>query len=239
MRDRARRLERALAPQQRLQVGAVDVPHRDEEASVGLARLVHGDDVRVVEARREPRLAQQPLAEAGVVGEPLQEDLQRDAPPEPLVAREVDLPHAAAADQLLDEVLGDGRSDSDVRLDGQCRPLSSRRAHLRAARWTDPGGMLDGSIADDQLRAGTVSPVKAPASDAKRKRRRKTLRWFVIYTLALLAIAAVSVWKHQWSVAADDPPHRRGLLPHDALVRAEALRIFLCNVRTKGVRECG
>ena len=61
--------------------------------------------------------------------------------------------------------------------------------------------MLDGSIADDQLRAGTVSPVKAPASDAKRKRRRKTLRWFVIYTLALFAIAAVSVWKHQWSVA--------------------------------------
>ena len=61
--------------------------------------------------------------------------------------------------------------------------------------------MLDGSIPGDQPCAGTVPHVKAPASDAKRKRRRKTLRWFVIYTLALFAIAAFSVWKHQWSVA--------------------------------------
>ena len=75
-RDRASRLEGALATQQRLQVGSVDVPHRDEEASFRLARLVHRDDVRMVEAGRESRLAQKPFAEAGVIGEPLEEDLQ-------------------------------------------------------------------------------------------------------------------------------------------------------------------
>ena len=63
------RIERAFATQQRLQVGPVDEAHRDEQAPVCLARLVDRDHVRVVEPRREPRLAQQPLAEAVVVGE--------------------------------------------------------------------------------------------------------------------------------------------------------------------------
>ena len=58
------RRQGALAPQQRLEVGPVDVAHRDEQAAVGLARLVDRDDVRVVEARREPRLAEHPVAEA-------------------------------------------------------------------------------------------------------------------------------------------------------------------------------
>ena len=56
-RDRPGGLERALAPQQRLEVTARDVAHGDEQAAVALARLVDRDHVRVVEAGREARLA--------------------------------------------------------------------------------------------------------------------------------------------------------------------------------------
>ena len=106
-RDRARRLERALATQQRLQVGPVDVAHRDEEAAVGLARLVDRDDVRVVEARGEPRLAEHPLAEPFVVGEALAQQLQGDRALEPHVERAVHLAHAAAPGKSADLVAGD------------------------------------------------------------------------------------------------------------------------------------
>ena len=40
-----------------------------------------------------------------------------------------------------------------------------------------------------------------PVSETKRRRRRRTGFWFAFYTLVLLAIAGVSVWMHQWSVA--------------------------------------
>ena len=99
--------ECAVPPQERLEIRAVDIPHRDEEAAVGLAGLVDRDDVRVVEARREPRLAQQSLAEALVVGERFREELERDRPLEPNVARAVDVAHATAPDEGLDLVAGD------------------------------------------------------------------------------------------------------------------------------------
>jgi hypothetical protein len=38
----------------------------------------------------------------------------------------------------------------------------------------------------------------SPATGA---RRRRTHRWFVFYTVVLLAIVAVSIMTHQWSVA--------------------------------------
>ena len=85
VRDLARR-SRPRAPassapsraQQRLEVGPVDVAHRDEQAPVDLAGLVDRDDVRVVEAGREPRLPQQPLAEALVLRESRGQHLERD-----------------------------------------------------------------------------------------------------------------------------------------------------------------
>ena len=59
-----RRLQRALRAQERLEVGALDVAHGDEQAAVGLAGLVDRDDVRMVDRRRELGLAQEPLAKA-------------------------------------------------------------------------------------------------------------------------------------------------------------------------------
>ena len=52
-------VERALALEHRLEVAALDVAHGQVELSVVLARLVDGNDVRVVERRGEPRLLQE------------------------------------------------------------------------------------------------------------------------------------------------------------------------------------
>ncbi len=93
-----------MAAKQRPQVGPVHVAHGDEEATLRLARLVDRHDVGMVEGRREARLAQQALAEALIPGEIRAEDLERNRPVEARVAGEVDLAHAAAADQLLDLV---------------------------------------------------------------------------------------------------------------------------------------
>jgi fatty acid desaturase len=38
-------------------------------------------------------------------------------------------------------------------------------------------------------------------TEERRRRRRRTGFWFAFYTVALLAIAGVSAWTHQWSVA--------------------------------------
>jgi hypothetical protein len=66
-RQRARRLQCALAPEERLEVGALDVAHRDEEPPVGLACLVDRHDIGVVEARRDARLAEHSVSEGLVV----------------------------------------------------------------------------------------------------------------------------------------------------------------------------
>ena len=60
-----------------LQVAAADQPHRDDQLAVLLAGVVDGDDVRVLEAGREPRLAQEAVAEALVAAEVACDHLQR------------------------------------------------------------------------------------------------------------------------------------------------------------------
>ena len=77
----------------------LDEAHRDEQPVVDLPRLVDGNDVRVVEGRGDPRLAEEPLAKDLVLGIPLGEQLQRDAALEPRIAGAVDLAHAAAPDE--------------------------------------------------------------------------------------------------------------------------------------------
>ena len=69
-----------------------------------LAGVVHGDDRRVVERRRGLRLAAEPGLEGRVAGEVGAQDLDRDGPAEARVVADVDLGHAAAADELADLV---------------------------------------------------------------------------------------------------------------------------------------
>jgi hypothetical protein len=106
LRDERKRLRggKRPIPEQLLEVLPLDVAHRNEDAPVGLARLVDRDDVRVVERGRELRLGQQPLAEALVLGEARREQLERHLPLQPPILGELDDPHAAATEHVLDPV---------------------------------------------------------------------------------------------------------------------------------------
>ena len=107
----SRRAQRAAGGDPPLQVAALDQPHRDDQLAVLLAGVVDGDDARVVEPGGEPRLAQEPLAEALVVGEVAGDHLERHRPVEGEVGRPVDDAHPAARDQRVDPVPAESRAD--------------------------------------------------------------------------------------------------------------------------------
>ena len=77
----------------------------DEVVGVAFAAdVVQGADVRMIERRDRARLALEPVAHLGVVGEMRREDLHRDVAPEPRVLRPVDLAHAAGTERADDLV---------------------------------------------------------------------------------------------------------------------------------------
>ena len=118
----ARRVQRAEPPEERPHVSPADIAHRDEQDSGGLTGLEDRDDVRMVNGRGSPRLADEPLAERVVPGDLGRQDLQRDPPAEP----PVDDRHAAPADLLLQPVAGDLRASRGVA--GRGRDFVSHRA---------------------------------------------------------------------------------------------------------------
>ena len=136
--------ERSAGSQQGLEVGAVDVAHRDEQPAIDLAGVVDGDDVRVVEARRQPRLVQEPLAEALVLREALGQHLERHRAAQTHVAREVDLAHAAPSDPLPDLVDAEHGPFERVwlthRLVPSCTPSPTRTSAATAGRSGAPKG---------------------------------------------------------------------------------------------------
>ena len=86
----------------------LDVAHRDvERPVVALARVVDRDDVGVVDRRRGARLADEAIAEVGVLGELRGDELQRDRAIEVELERSIDHPHAAAARDPQDAVAGE------------------------------------------------------------------------------------------------------------------------------------
>ncbi len=96
---------------QRLQVRPVDVAHRDVENSLGVARVVDRDDVRVQQRGGRSRLADEPFAEALVLGQLRREQLEGDHVPEPQVLGAIHHAHAATTADALDPVSGENRSD--------------------------------------------------------------------------------------------------------------------------------
>ena len=64
----------------------------------------------MVERGGDPRLAQEALAEALVLGELGRDHLERDLAAEALLVGTVDRTHASAADERFDPVAGDRRS---------------------------------------------------------------------------------------------------------------------------------
>jgi hypothetical protein len=75
---RALRLHPPVRAQLLVQVRARHPAHHQVQPAVLLARLVHGDDVRVIDRRGHPRLALEALAEVAVGGVLGRDQLQRD-----------------------------------------------------------------------------------------------------------------------------------------------------------------
>jgi hypothetical protein len=82
---------------------ALDVGHGEPELTVGFARVVHGQDMRVLQSRGRADLAQEPLG-AQAQCQVREEDLERDGPVVAEVAGEVDHGHAAAPELSLESV---------------------------------------------------------------------------------------------------------------------------------------
>ena len=101
--ERARQVERAVARDDRLERLARHELHHDEEDVLLLLRGQDRDDVGMIEAGEQPRLAQQ-LAEVDAL---LVRNLERDFLVDPGVFREVDRAEAAAADRREDLVFPD------------------------------------------------------------------------------------------------------------------------------------
>ena len=102
--DRAGGPERALFLQQSLEIRALDVAHGEVELPVGLAGVMDGDDVGMLERGSEARLDEEALAKPAILGKAWREQLERDGSLERDVIGAVDDAHATAPEQLLDAV---------------------------------------------------------------------------------------------------------------------------------------
>ena len=126
---RARRRQRAFGRDQRPQVVAGDEAHREVEHPVLLARPEDGEDVGMVERRREARLDDEALAEAAVARELRRDQLERHPAVQRELDRLVDDAHAAAPDHPLEAVAGDhgaeGGLDHDPFLPALSRPVGT------------------------------------------------------------------------------------------------------------------
>ncbi len=93
---------------------AGDVLHREVQPAVVLADEVDVRDVRVLDASLCARFADQPIAARGVVRGRGRQHLDRDRAIEREVGREVDLAHAARAEEALDAVVAQARAGLEL-----------------------------------------------------------------------------------------------------------------------------
>ncbi len=84
--------------------------HHQVAVPVVLADVVDGRDVRMVERRDRARLAFEPPQPVAVGREGGRQDLDRDAAPEPRIARTIDLAHPAGAEQADDFIRSEMRA---------------------------------------------------------------------------------------------------------------------------------
>ena len=95
----------ADAPQQRGEVLAVDVLHRQEVLAVGFADVVHAADVRMRDLARRCALRCGAASDTPrSCGSDCRQKLQRDGLAEPEVIGAIDLAHAAAAEEADDPI---------------------------------------------------------------------------------------------------------------------------------------
>ncbi len=80
----------------------VDELGGDEVRAVGLADLVNGEDVRMIQCRRRPSLANETLHSVAVVGEFRRQDLEGDVAAKRRILHQIHLAHPAFADWRQD-----------------------------------------------------------------------------------------------------------------------------------------
>ena len=138
---------------------AVEELHDDVRgAIVHLVHVGHAEDVGVLELRGGDRLAPEPLQSLGIAREVRVQRLDREALAQGDVAAEVDLPHAAFADLLLDAVLpADDEVEERILLgsadDQQLRGVRDAELHriivLSVALRTNPHARLPLAVHHD------------------------------------------------------------------------------------------
>ena len=142
--------EAADALQQRGEILAVDVLHRQEHAAVGPRRCRRRGRRSVRHLPRDAHFVVEPREPLRILGHRRRQELQRDGLPEAEILGAVDLAHAAAAEQAEDAVaLGQQRARRDplARWPGAGRrqPAGTRRRargwlrRVRAAARLQPG----------------------------------------------------------------------------------------------------
>ena len=191
--ERAVRRESALVRDQRLQIDALDVAHRDVEHALGLTRLEDRHDAGVVEPGGRPPLLLEALAVERVVRELGCEHFEGDLAPVAELLRDVDDAHAAAAEHALDRGSrparcrcgGRGPSDGSVLTFRARRPASGcaracrqppTATTSRPPRRAPPGrrraGRAERGRASTRRSRARGRGRTRPSSDRRRARRR-------------------------------------------------------------------
>ena len=100
--------KRGVRSDQGIERRAVHELHDEKQRIAFVADRVDHDDVRMIQLRRRPCLALEPLFHSFVEGEVRQHGLDRHLPVQPQVIREVDGGHTPTSDLFADLVLAGG-----------------------------------------------------------------------------------------------------------------------------------
>ena len=137
--DRQRRASEALG-----QRGAFDQLHHDAADVVGVLDAVDVRDVRVIERGEDLRLAREPRQPLAVAGEAGRQHLDGDVALQAVVARAIDLAHAAGPDRSDDLVVTECRARRQHA--GTSRFWRWRVVRTRQGYWS-PAGVAKLAIA--------------------------------------------------------------------------------------------
>ncbi len=117
--DRLPHRQRALRLDDLAQIVAVDVLHHEKVDALGLARVVGGDDVGMLQPGRGPNLAAEPADRVGRLHRLRRQDLQGHDPLHRAVAGLEDLPHPARADLFQHGVFAEDQPAGFAPVDGR------------------------------------------------------------------------------------------------------------------------
>ncbi len=134
------RRDDAMCPEHRAQVRTRDVVHRDVEQVLARPHVIDGDDVWVVQRRRDPGLFQEAGPEDIVSRQVRGQHLERDRAAQPRMLGLVDDAHPAPAQDgpqpIARPLAADHRQCShDFSPESMKYPCVARRAHIR---WSPP-----------------------------------------------------------------------------------------------------